>query len=254
MRHFHSSILGMAMIAMASLILISAQISAAPFEVADTDSIVADSDTVMVKPVATASDAFLRMPSKVLELLNRDSRLDLVEYIKADKIQNRDSMPEVNNTLGGISRLAYPVTDDYLAIQVTPVSLLQFRLLYPKGKREKPVVAVAYTLSNSPESADTEVAFYDDMMNLLNPDKFLKLARLEDLIDIPDHKKHLKDELIESVPFPMIEYTLSPDSETLKARLSIGDILGVEQQERIRPYLRPFIVYKWDGHKFKLEK
>lgn len=242
------------MIAAASAMLTPVPLMAAPEDPETGDSIAVAQDTIWSRPVSTAAEAFLRMPSKVLELLNQDSRLDLIEYIKAKRTQNPDSMPQVNNTLGGISRLVYPVTDDYLAIQVTPVSLLQFRLLYPKGKRVKPLVAVAYTLSNFSESADSEVAFYDSDMKLLESGKFLKLARLEDFLDIPGDKKHLKDELMESVPFPMIEYSLSPDSDTLKARLSTGDILGIEQQERIRPYLRPAVIYTWDGHKFKLDK
>ncbi len=223
----------------------------------DSDDVLPDSIPVVsdsITTVSTAAEAFMKMPSKVLELLNSEKRSDLLAYVEAGRAEDPDSMPSVVNTLGGSSQLIYPVTDEYLAIRISPVSQLTFRILPRKHKKEKNIVAVVYTLGDESTSSDSEVAFYDSQMNPLKTRDFLKLATLDDFLDIPDNDKELKKELVEMVPFPMVEYTLWPDSDTLTAKLTVGDVLGVEDQEKLMPYIRPMLRYRWDGHKFNLIK
>lgn len=189
----------------------------------------------------TASDAFVAMPAQTLDLLTRSMRLDMLEYWKID------SIAEIANTMEGFSHLCRPVTDDWLKVQVTPVTTLTIRMLPTRKGR---IAATVYTIGDSLQAADSEIRFYDAEMNELKRDRFIKTPSSEDFFDFKgvDHK--LRKELLSLVPFPTVEYTLSPDGTDLKARLTVGKYMGREDLEKITPYLRRDRVYHWTGSKY----
>ena len=189
----------------------------------------------------TASDAFVAMPAQTLDLLTRSMRLDMLEYWKID------SIADIANTMEGFSHLCRPVTDDCLKVQVTPVTTLTIRMLPTRKGR---IAATVYTIGDSLQAADSEIRFYDAEMNELKRDRFIKTPSSEDFFDFKgvDHK--LRKELLSLVPFPTVEYTLSPDGTDLKARLTVGKYMGREDLEKITPYLRRDRVYHWTGSKY----
>ncbi len=189
----------------------------------------------------TASDAFVAMPAQTLDLLTRSMRLDMLEYWKID------SIADIANTMEGFSHLCRPVTDDWLKVQVTPVTTLTIRMLPTRKGR---IAATVYTIGDSLQAADSEIRFYDAEMNELKRDRFIKTPSSEDFFDFKgvDHK--LRKELLSLVPFPTVEYTLSPDGTDLKARLTVGKYMGREDLEKITPYLRRDRVYHWTGSKY----
>lgn len=193
----------------------------------------------------TAPEAFLLMNDKTLDLIPYSMRLDMLDYLKADTV------PMLPNTLGGMSYLVRPVTDNFLRLNVTSVSQMTFKIL-PFKKRN--IVAVTYTISDKGHPGDSEIAFYDDHMSKLKTNKFIKLAQLEDFLQLPDDKKSIKNELMALVPFPTIEYTLSPDNNYLTAALTIKQYMGVEDYQRLEPYLKSHLTYIWNGRKFELLK
>lgn len=189
----------------------------------------------------TASDAFVAMPAQTLDLLTRSMRLDMLEYWKID------SIADIANTMEGFSHLCRPVTDDWLKVQVTPVTTLTIRMLPTRKGR---IAATVYTIGDSLQAADSEIRFYDAEMNELKRDRFIKTPSSEDFFDFKgvDHK--LRKELLSLVPFPTVEYTLSPDGTDLKARLTVGKYMGREDLEKITPYLRRDRVYHWTGSRY----
>lgn len=189
----------------------------------------------------TASDAFVAMPAQTLDLLTRSMRLDMLEYWKID------SIADIANTMEGFSHLCRPVTDVWLKVQVTPVTTLTIRMLPTRKGR---IAATVYTIGDSLQAADSEIRFYDAEMNELKRDRFIKTPSSEDFFDFKgvDHK--LRKELLSLVPFPTVEYTLSPDGTDLKARLTVGKYMGREDLEKITPYLRRDRVYHWTGSKY----
>lgn len=215
---------------------VAAAVAAVPAGAAET----AAADTL------TASDALVRMPARTLDILTTGMRLDLLDYYRADSIYR------VPNALEGFSYLHRPLTDDYVKVQVTPVTTFTVRLL-PLHK-DKRLIVTAYTIGDSLQAADSEIRFYDTDLNELKRDKYLKIASTEDFFDFKgvDHKT--RKELLRMVPFPTVEYTLSPDGTDLKARLTVGEFLGREVLEKIEPYLRRDRVYRWTGSRYELQR
>lgn len=220
--------------ASAALLAASALPAAAALPV---DSVQADGT-----PIAyAAQQVFVAMPAQTLDLLTRSMRLDMLEYWKID------SIADIANTMEGFSHLCRPVTDDWLKVQVTPVTTLTIRMLPTRKGR---IAATVYTIGDSLQAADSEIRFYDAEMNELKRDRFIKTPSSEDFFDFKGVDHRLRKELLSLVPFPTVEYTLSPDGTDLKARLTVGKYMGREDLEKITPYLRRDRVYHWTGSKY----
>lgn len=202
-------------------------------------------DKVMADSLLSTRTAFVNMPAKVLSLLTPEMRKDLLDYY------DNDTLRAIPNALGGLSHLERPVTPDYLKVVITPVSTMSIRQLPHKRSA---IFAVAYTITGDGNAADSEISFYDNSMRPLKTSKFLTLAQFEDFINLPKNEKDLKKELSALVPFPTVEYILSPDSNVLTARLTVEDFMGAESFARIKPYIHPEIKYHWDGKKYKLAR
>lgn len=193
----------------------------------------------------TASTAFLRMPAGTLELLASPMREDMLDYLA------HDSIYQVPNALEGLSYFNRPVTEDYLQVQLTPVTQFTIRML--PGKKA-PVIATAYTVGDSLQAHDTQLRFFTPEMKEIKLEKVIKIASTEDFLNTKGLSRDDRDRLIFMIPFPTVEYIFSPDGTDLKARLTVGEFLSSEVNEKIKPYLRRERIYKWDGSHYKLLK
>lgn len=194
-------------------------------------------------PELTASDAFVKLPAGTLDLLTTSMRKDLLDYYR------NDSIYRVRNTMQGLSYLERPVTDQYLKVCLTHVTSMTLRLLPSK---KGPVVMSIYTVGDSIQAHDSEIAFFDSSMTPLKRDKLIKLASTEDFLDTKGLGRHERDELSKLVPFPTVEYSIGETGDTLTARLTVGEFLGKETMEKLKPHLIRERKYLWDGSKFKL--
>lgn len=193
----------------------------------------------------TAGEAFIRLDPNTMALLEPEAREAMVKSYLPDSTQY------VLNTLYGLSALEHPLTDSYLRAELTPVSQLTIRVL--PGKKGD-VVAMVYTVGDSLTAHDSELRFYDASMRELKPAKHIKTASLKDFFDFHGATHEQEREALESVPFPTIEYTLSPDATTLQARFTAEEHLTREAFDKIKPWLRPILIYRWNGDKFELQK
>lgn len=188
----------------------------------------------------TASEAFETLPAKVMTLLDKDIRKMMISNYTPD------SVTLFPNALEGVSYLCNPMTENYLCVQITPVSQLAVRVLRGK-KRDESIVVTSYTLGDSLTAHDSELMFYNADMQPLKREKYIKIADSKDFFDFRGATKEEKHEALKSVPFPTVEYSLSPDSDTITARLTIGQFMGKEEYEKLQRWILPEILYYWDG-------
>ena len=193
----------------------------------------------------TASRAFVESKAPAMNLLRETTRRDMLDYLAAD------TLARVQNALDGESQLLRPVTADFLKVQLTPISTMEFRVL--PGKKGQ-IVAAVYTIGGGTTAADSDVRFYDTEMKELKRDKIFKPALLEDFLNHEGRNHKEKETLLELIPFPTVEYNLSPDSTTLTARLTVESYMGKEDYEKVKPYLQPQISYTWTGKKYELSE
>lgn len=90
----------------------------------------------------SARGFFVRLQSPSLEILGKSTRLDMLDYWDADSVY------KATNAIGGLSWLC-AVSQDYLKVQVTPVSALELKIL-PLGKGS--VVMSVYTVGGESQA------------------------------------------------------------------------------------------------------
>ena len=96
------------------------------------------------RPATLSADTvFINLPIEVVEILNRSTRMDMLDYYRVDSIY---SAP---NLVGGVSKLEM-VTPDYLKVHLTDVSTLEVKVL-PLGKSGD-IAAVSYTVNSTATS------------------------------------------------------------------------------------------------------
>lgn len=192
----------------------------------------------------TAADVLVNMNAKTLDILTESQRKDMLDYYtEADSVYN------VLNVMEGFSHLNPPVKDDYLQVQITPVTCYTIRILPYKDKK---LAMTLYTVGDSVMAHDTEIRFYDMNMNELKRDKFIKTLSTEDFFDFKGVDGKLKKEILQIIPFPTVEYSITPDGNKLKADLTVGAFLTKEDLEKVSPYMRRIREYRWDGSKWHL--
>lgn len=194
---------------------------------------------------ATAAELFVNMPTLTLDILTKGMRQDMLDYLKVDSVYN------VMNTMEGFSHINLPMTDDFIQVQITPVTLYTIRELPYKGGK---IAMTLYTVGDSVQAEDTEIRFYDLELNELKRDKFIKTLSTDDFLNLQGVSGKLKEEIRETVPFPTVKYSIGPSGDTLKAELTVGEFLSKESLEKIAPYMRREREMVWNGSKFELKK
>lgn len=195
--------------------------------------------------VVSAPEALMRLDVPSLDILTEGNRIDMLEYMRIDSVYN------VHNAMEGFSHIERPFSQEYLKVSITPVSSLTIKVL-PGNKKN--VIATSYTIGDSLLAADSDIRFYDEEMKEIEKKKIIKIASSKDFFDFSGLKGDKKKELMELVPFPTVEYTLSPDNTTLTATLTVGSYMGKENLEKITPYLRRTRLYHWNGSRYEMEK
>lgn len=184
--------------------------------------------------------AFVEMPEDIIDLLTRDTRMDMLDYFDADS-----TYVAVNNLRGPseIMRL----TSDFMGVRVTPSSTLQLKVL--KMKNGGDIVMAIYTIGEEGNTMESEIRFFDSNMKELPADKFFKTPKLSDFFDTKGYQTSMK-EIEEMIPYYTVAYDAGPDNAEITARLALGDILTVEDEAIVSLLMKPALHYAWNGKKF----
>lgn len=197
--------------------------------------------------ITSISAAFLRLPVNYLDILPVSSRLDLLDYATADSIGS------VRNALEGKSTLLL-LNDDYIKVQLTPVSTLQLRRL--PDKKNGYIFVSIYSVGGDGQAFDSDVSFFDETLSPLDAGKIISLPSLLDFFPSLKKNKAGQKRLEQIIPFPTIEFSASKyaTTYTLKAYLTIDNFINQDELPFIREHLRSPVTYLWDGVRFKLKK
>jgi hypothetical protein len=187
--------------------------------------------------VVTARDVFERLQTEPLELLKKTTRLDMLDYWDADSVY------KATNVMNGLSWLE-TVTPDYLKVCVTPVSTLEIKVLPDK---KGSVVMTLYTVGGNTQAADTQVSFYTPELVQLDTKRYFTAPALKDFFDIPKGSATTMKEIQEMIPFPTVSYSAGADNDDLKATLTVGEYMNVDDYNIVKLFLKPEVTLKWSG-------
>ncbi|MDR0750234.1 MAG: DUF3256 family protein [Tannerellaceae bacterium] len=185
---------------------------------------------------------FIAMPDRYIPQLESAWRKDLVDLYGSGK------EARLKNTMDGYSQLM-KLTSDYLLLQTTERSVVEMKLL--------PLVNDTYIIcmltTVSAPAPDSRIDFYTtgwkplaaaDLISPVPSGWFIK----EDA----DRDSDACKDALSLLDMDLINYRLSPDSQTLEAIYTTPLYLSAEQRIKVTPFLKDTPkVYTWDKSRFR---
>lgn len=192
----------------------------------------------------TARKVFTDLQTSALELLPKSTRLDMLDYWDVDSVY------KASNVMEGLSWLEN-VTPDYLKVRITPVSVLEIKIL--PGKKGKFAMTV-YTVGDDVQAQDSQISFYDENLTLLPTDKYLEMPPLKYFFDIPKGSATKMQEIEAMIPFPTIAFNASPDNDNLEVRLTVEKYMNEDDWNIAKLFVKPYITLDWKKDKYRYSK
>ncbi len=186
----------------------------------------------------TARSVFERINVPALDILTPSARLDLLDYWDADSVYR------VKTSIDGQAWFDR-VDPDWVRINVSPVSTFDIKLLPAKGGN---VVMTLYTVGGDGQARDTSVEFYDAAtLAPLDDSRYFKAPSLKQFFNIPKGSVTTMKEIEEMIPFTTVEYSLTPGSDELSAKLTSEAYVSVDDWNVARIFLVPEVKAGWKG-------
>ncbi|MCM1164206.1 MAG: DUF3256 family protein [Muribaculaceae bacterium] len=186
-----------------------------------------------------AADLFADAPTSVYPLLDRTTRLDMIDYAV-----NNLTTPSAN-ALDGHSAIT-ELTSESLKLRLTDSSTSQLVVLPTKG--DNAVVAVISTVATP--GLDSSISFYTTEWSQLPTSGLFAKPVWKDWLT-PDGDLAT---VMSLTPFMLSSYVYDPATKTLTLTNNLSGFLDEDVYETISSSLLPTITYVWDGKKFSKSK
>lgn len=184
----------------------------------------------------TAAKCLGEAPAEVIPLLDKNTRLDMIDYFLAGQ-----SKPSTNSLAGSSSIVE--MNDTSVIFNLTDSIRAQMFVLNPSSP--SPVIGLITTFPIP--LADSSVEFYNSRWQKLPG--LLPEARLTDWLTAEGKGKRAKVE--EELPFILASYSFDPATLTLTATNNTSTYYTPDDTPEALSLLKPQIVYSWDGKRFK---
>ncbi len=190
--------------------------------------------------VAGVEDTFVNAPQNIFPLLDRTTRLDMLDYY-------RSNMSTASaNRLDGKSRIT-AVDKQSIMIESTGSSDIAMVML-PSGADS--IIAVITTVKTP--APDSRIDLYSRGWERLPSENYLRRPALADWLT-DEGKKNISD--VEAfVPFVLISYSYDPVTSRLTMRNNTSEFLSSEINAMVEGFMLPEKVFRWNGKKFQPEK
>lgn len=188
----------------------------------------------------TAAGAFQNAPATVFPMLDRNARLDMIDYF------NSGSSTPTHNQLNGRSRIT-AMDSDAVTIEMTDASVYRIVLL-PRKQQTDTLFALIRTVVLP--AHDSDMMFYDSQWRPLSNNKTFVAPVMADWL-LPEADKEL---VAGTVPFMLAEYSYDVASSTLTVDNRLADFLSADDWKKVGPMLRQRIEYVWNPSKAAFKK
>lgn len=183
----------------------------------------------------TMHGLFVEMPDSLLPLLTTNDRKDCIDFLDAGM------RAVVTNRLDGKSELL-AINDSFMHLKTTASSYMQMRLL-PLADGGSVLCLVNGVKA---EACNGSVRFYT--LGWQPADVSFVAPSIADFFMPSDSVASA----VEAADIYLVRYTLSGDSDCLRAEYTMPDYMTREDSARVAPQLRP-LLYRWNGKGFVRE-
>ena len=186
----------------------------------------------------TAEKAFTSAPVKVFPLLERNSRLDMIDYFRSGL-----ETPTANRLEGG-SRVT-ALTDRLVELSLSDASTAQIVLLPAVSDT---IIAVVKTIAMP--GKDSTVSFYSSKWEPLPSENIFQAPVMDDWMV----KGHKAREVTDMTPFMISSIAIDPETGTLTVSNNLSSFLAPEVYEIIASAMHPTLTYVWDGRRYRASR
>ena len=187
----------------------------------------------------TATEAFTTAPNTVFPLLEKNTRLDMVDYF------NSGLASASSNKLDGKTSITL-LSDSDIRFTMSSSSAYQIAILPSK---DGDIIALIETVATP--APDSNISFYTDQWSSIDKPLFNETGVSDWLTADGRDNSSMVESL---VPFMLVSYNYDPATKSLILRNNVKPFLGEEMYSMIDGYLCDTLVYTWNGKRFELKK
>lgn len=184
----------------------------------------------------TAAKAFTTMPGKLMPLLDRSTRLDMIDYF------NSGSSTPSKNSMAGQSSIR-ELTPQSVVVQISPASSCEIALL-PAGSDT--LIAVINTVATP--APDSKLHVYSSDWSRDLTAQVFTAPELSDWLTSDGRKNISTVETM--VPFMLSGGKYDPATNSYELTNNVSQFLTEEVYKPLSGYFQPKLVYKWNGKRF----
>jgi hypothetical protein len=180
----------------------------------------------------TAGDMFVNAPNSIMPLLQRNTRLDMIDYFKS-------SLPNTSaNIMQGRAKIT-ALSSSNVEFDMSDASSYQLSLL-PAGKD---TIAVLIETLRTP-IPDSHIRFFSRRWEKMNR-TCMDEPKLKDWLTIAG-KTH-QDSLERVLPFILVAYHYDATTQILTLTQQMASYFRSEEYSGIANMLKPRLMYRWNG-------
>lgn len=185
----------------------------------------------------TAAKVFVEAPRQIFPLLDRNARLDMIDYFENGMANTTSNAMQGQSAVTAVSPMS-------LSLKMTDSSSYEIDLL-PTAKGDTLVMLISTVATPAPDSK-VSIRTTDWRTDLT------AAAFTRPTLDqwLTDKGRDNKGEVEAFVPFLLISYSYDPESAVLKLTNNTRQFLSSDIYEIVAPYLLGEKSYKWNGKKF----
>lgn len=191
-----------------------------------------------------AKNYFKNMPDSLSPLLTSVNRADFIDFLDSKM------KAEVSNSFGGKSEMT-ELTPDYISVKMTPQSTWQMKLLSVNDSTK--VICTVSTVCAP--ACDSHINFYTTDWKELPASTYLSalpvmkdfFVEAPDSVDIYEYQGAFRQ-----ADMLLMKADLSSKDSTLTFAFTTPDYMEKEAAEKLKPFIRRPITYKWNQGRFIL--
>lgn len=187
-----------------------------------------------------AKTLFVNMPDSLSPLLTKVNRADCVDFLESKM------KAQVENRFGRKSEMT-ELGKDYIRMQMSPQTTWQMKVL---ALNDTTNVICTVSTACAP-ACDSSIRFYTADWKPLNESQFIALPAMSDFLNTPDSTAIYKfDEASRSADMLLMKTDFNKENAELTVTLTTPDYMSKETAEKLKPFLRRPIVYRWENGAF----
>ena len=185
-----------------------------------------------------AKTLFVNMPDSLSPLLTKVNREDCIDFLESKM------KAQVENRFGKKSEMT-DLSKNYIRMQMSPQTLWQMKVL---ALNDSTNVICTVSTACAP-ACDSRIHFYTTDWKPLTKTDFITLPVMDDFLNTSDTTAVYEfDEARRSADILLMKADLNKENVELAFTLTTPDYMSKETAEKLQPFLRRSIVYRWkDG-------